>query len=75
MKVEIVAVTAYTSDEIKNQALSSGMRDVLGKPVNAHKLEMVMYKWFYGFSDKEIKKKMKMKKLDLLRDRQDEEGK
>ena len=54
----IVAVTAYTSDQIKKQSLESGMKDVLGKPVLSHELELVMFKWFYGLTDQQIRKKM-----------------
>ena len=42
------------------------MRDVIAKPVNPHELELIMYKWFYGYTDKEIKKKLKLKKKNLM---------
>ena len=61
LNVYIVAVTAYTSDAIKKQSLESGMKDVLGKPVNAHELELVMLKWLYGLSEQQIRKKIQEK--------------
>ncbi len=44
-RVTIVAITAYVTDEDRNQCLEAGMDDYLGKPFRMQDLSCMMEKW------------------------------
>jgi len=43
----ILAVTSYTTDEVRDECLRIGMKRVLHKPVNANQLPEIIDKYFY----------------------------
>ena len=44
----VVAVTAWTSDEIEKECIDVGMSRVLGKPINVKALKEVLDQYFFN---------------------------
>jgi len=61
-KLTIVALTAYSSDEVKKESLHVGMKEVLSKPIQAENLKSAMMKYFYDMSSEQIKREKELLK-------------
>ena len=61
-KVNVVAVTAYTSAQVKDKCFKVGMKDIVGKPIDVNKLSEIMYRYFFEYSEDKIKQLMSAKK-------------
>tara|TARA_B110000037_G_scaffold220271_1_gene287469 strand:+ start:2370 stop:4703 length:2334 start_codon:yes stop_codon:yes gene_type:complete len=44
-RVPIVAITAHVTNEVREKCISSGMDDYLTKPLDSHKLKVILAKW------------------------------
>jgi len=45
--VNIVALTSFTSSDIKAKVLASGMKEMLNKPINRDELDRIIRLYFY----------------------------
>jgi len=63
---DIVALTAYVSDESIKRCLSIGMRKVLSKPVTLKQLNEVMQLYFYRISKDEYRQKQSLAKQNYM---------
>ena len=50
----IVALTACTTDGVREQAIQAGMKDLLPKPISHDIIENVLFKYFFQFTDKMV---------------------
>ena len=50
----IVALTSYTSDEIRDRCLKIGLSDFINKPLHAIELQRMVHLHFYRVTEEEL---------------------
>ena len=50
----IVALTSYTSDEIRDRCLRIGLSDFINKPMHSNDLQRMVHLHFYRLTEEEL---------------------